>query len=362
MSVLSAIVPAMGIRRANQLTAAAAALPIVDTSKMVERGVLSPWQTGQLSSIVWADLFGAENITMVSRADAMMCPAVAKGRHVIVGQGAGLPLRVLGTDGVLPDAQQPSWLYRTDGAMTPWHRMAWTLDDLIFTGWSLWRRVNGADRFPLSADRVDIDAWQFDNDGHVLIDGVIARADEVILFAGPGEGLCTAAASTIRAYRQTEASWQGRVRNPVPMTELHQINDDDMTQEEVDKYVGAWASARTNVNGAIGFTPYNLELRVHGVDAASTMVEARNALRTDVANHLGLPTAALDGSVATASLTYVTQDGKFSELAEGLRMWYEPIEQRLSQDDCVPRGQRVRFDTGDRSAVPSSGTGPEVLD
>lgn len=366
MTAASGMLRSVGIRRALGLVAARDALPIVDSSKMTQRGVLSPWQTGQLSALVFADVFGTDSL-QATRAEAMTCPAVVKARHVIVGQLAGLPLRALRGPDVLPESDQPSWLYRTDGAMSPWHRMAWTLDDLLFTGWSLWQVTRGAAEGGrlgpiLTADRVGIDEWTFDGDGHVLIDGEIARADEVILFAGPGEGLCTFAARTIRAYRRTEDSWQGRVRSPVPIVELHQNADDDLTQAEADDYVAKFAAARTDVNGAITFTPYNIDLRVHGESSASMLVEARNALRTDVANCTGLPTAALDGSVATASLTYVTQEGKFSELAEGLRLWLEPIEARLSQDDCVPRGQRVRFDTGDRLSVTPSSTGPEVQD
>lgn len=363
MTVASAMLRAVGIRRANALVAARAALPIVDGSQAVQRGPLSPWQTGQLSALVWADVTGADLLT-VTRTEAMTCPAIVKARHVIVGQLSGLPLVAMRGPDVLPDADQPSWLYRTDGAMTPWHRMAWTLDDLLHTGWSLWWVTRGAapERAILSAGRVGIESWNFDGDGHILVDGEIANASDVILFAGPGEGLCTFAARTIRAYRRTEDAWQGRVRNPIPMIELHQTSDDDLNETEVAQYVDAFAAARTDVNGAIGFTPYNIELRVHGDASAEMLIEARNALRTDVANCTGLPTAALDGSVATASLTYVTQEGKFSELAEGLRLWLEPIEARLSQDDCVPRGQRVRFDTGDRLSVAPSPTGPEVQD
>lgn len=358
MGVRSVTLRAMGFRRAAQLNAARDNLPTV------ERGVLSPWQTGQLSALVYADVLGSDSLTMVTRAEAMSCPAVVKARHVIVGQLAGLPLVAMRGPDVLPDIDQPSWLYRTDGAMSPWHRMAWTLDDLIFTGWSLWQVTRGAapERAILTADRVDIEAWEFDHDGHVLIDHEIVNANDVILFAGPGEGLCSFAARTVRAYRRTEDAWQGRVRNPVPIIELHSNADDELLEGEAQAYVDAFSKARLDVNGAVAYTPQAIDLRVHGEADSSMFIEARNALRTDVANCTGLPTAALDGSVATASLTYVTQDGKFSELAEGLRLWLEPVQARLSQDDVVPRGQRVRFDTGDRTAVPASPTGPEVQD
>lgn len=360
MGVLSAIVPVMGFRRAAALTAAAATLPY-SSADTVQRGVLSPWQTGQLSALVWADVLGSD-LAMVTRAEAMSCPAVAKARHVIVGQLSGLPLVAMKGADTLPDQDQPTWLYRTDGVMSPWHRMAWTLDDLLFTGWSLWLVTRGSEQQILTADRVDVDAWEFDNDGHILIDSEPVQSSQVILFAGPGEGLCSFATRTIRAYRRTEDAWQGKVRNPVPIIELHSNDDDALTDDEAREYVDAFSAARLDVNGAVAWTPQSIDLRVHGDSDSAMYIAARNALRTDVANCTGLPTAALDGSVATASLTYVTQEGKFSELAEGLRLWLEPIEARLSQDDCVPRGQRVRFDTGDRLSVAPSPTGPEVQD
>lgn len=349
----------MGIRSALRLTAAAQSLPL--TPHRADVGVLSPWQTGTLSSLVWADVIGATP-TIVTRAEAMTVPAVVKARQTLVGQLAGLPLRAMRGADVLPDAEQPSWLYRTDGIVSPWHRMAWTIDDLLFTGWSLWKVTRGADRAILTADRVPVDEWKINADNQVVVQGARASADDVILIPGPAEGLLTYAARTIRAYRRTEDAWQGRVRNPIPLVELHQLTDDVLEDAEIIKLIDDYAAARSDVNGAIAFTPSSIELRAHGEADPSMLIEARNALRVDVANMTGLPAAALDGSVAAASLTYVTQEGKFSELAEGLRLWAEPIEARLSQDDCVPRGQRIRFDTGDRFSLPPSPTGPEVQD
>lgn len=324
-------------------------------------GVLSPWQTSQLQSVVWADITGATPL-VVTRAEAMSVPAFAKARHVLVGQLAGLPLRALRGPDVLPDAEQPTWLYSTSGNVSPWHRMAWTVDDLWHFGWSLWWTTRGAEDRILTADRVPWDEWEFTSDGYILVGGRAAQAGEVILFPGPTEGVCASSPRTIRAARDTEDAWQGRVRSPIPVTELHQLTDDGLTEDEAQAFVDTYVEARRDVNGAVTFTPSNIELRVHGEANPSMLVEARNAIRVDVANLANLPAAALDGSVAEASLTYTNQEGRMSDLAEGVRFWGEPITARLSQDDVVPRGQRVRFDTGDRFATPPNPTGAEVLD
>lgn len=359
---MPATVCAVGIRSARRLLAAAAELERT-TSSSAQRGLVSPWQGDTLSTIVLSDLFGTEPV-VVTRAEAITVPAVVKARQVLVGELAGLPLVAMRGADVLPADEQPSFLYRTDGLLSPWHRMAWTIDDLLFTGWSLWSVTRGAGGVILAADRVPRDEWAFDGDGRVTIQGqVVTDARSVILFPGAIEGLCVYAARTIRAYRDTERAWQGRVRSPIPVVELHQTSDDVLTDDEIDAIVDDYVKARRDVNGAVVYTPSQIEIRTHGEADPSMLVEARNALRVDVANLTGLPAAALDGSVAASSLTYITQEGKFSELGEAIRgLYLEPIEARLSQDDVVPRGQRVRFDVGDRLAVAPSPTGPEVQD
>lgn len=333
------------------------------------RSIRSPWSTTDLQAIVWADIVGAE-LAPVTRAEAMTVPSVVKARQLIVGQLAGLPLVALNRDGQLPDAQQPTWLYRTGtGAETPWHRTAWTLDDLLFYGWSCWQASPGAgdgsDARPLDARRIAYGNWKIDVDGYVvwavgpLTDQPIPHAR---LFAGPCDGLLVMAARTIRAARNAEVAWAGRVRNPIPVTELHETERDQLTDDEVDELIADYSKARRDPDGAVTFTPFDIELRTHGEASTDMLVEARNAVRLDVANFTGLPGAALDGSLSTASLTYSTQEGKRTELAEGLGLWADPFTARLSQDDFVPRGQRVRFNAEQAITLTPSPTGAKELD
>lgn len=346
----------------SRLTAAAGLLsePIGPATSS-HRGIRSPWTDGQLKALVWADLLDDE-LMPVTRAEAMTVPSVVKARHLLVGHLAGVPLVAMRSADVLPPAEQPTFLYRTNGASTPWHRMAWTIDDLLFHGWALWEVDRGADRAILDAVRVHPDRWRFDDKGAVLLDGQPVNADDVILFPGPSEGLLEYAARTIRGARNIETSWAGRVRSPIPLVELHQVTDDQLDDDEIKQLIDDYVAARQDPNGAVTYTPHDIELKVHGEQASSYLVEARNAVRLDVANFTGLPAEILDGSLSTASLTYTTQEGTRTELGEALRLWYEPIEQRLSQDDVVPRGQRVRFDRAELAAPTPSATGPTVED
>lgn len=325
--------------------------------------IRSPFTEGQLSQVVWADVTGVET-SIVTRAAAMRVPSVAKARHILASTIAAMPLRAMRLDEVLP--VQPTWLYRTDGVVSPWQRMAWTVDDLMFNDWCLWAVARDATGRIAAAERIPPEWWHFNHDGGVSVTNPLSNTsytpteDEVVLIPGPGVCLLENASTTIRAALDLERAWAGRIKNPIPAMEIHQTTDDQLTEQEIADLIKGYAKSRQDPLGAIAFTPHNVEFKPHGVGAIDMFENARNAVRLDVANFTGLPGAALDGALATASLTYVTQDGKRTELADAVDLWTAPIEQRLSQDDCSPRGHRVRFDKTN-SFLPTP-TGIEIED
>jgi phage portal protein BeeE len=83
----------------------------------------------------------------------------------------------------------------------------------------------------------------------------------------------------------------------------------------------------------------------HGQADAVLFIEGRNSSRLDIAAFFNLPGAILDATTATASLTYVTQEGTRTSVYDlTLPYWVRPIESRLSQDDVCAAGQSIRFD------------------
>lgn len=303
-----------------------------------------------------ADIFGLDTLP-VMRAEAMAVPAVAKARHLICSPLARRPLVAYRGDEQL--AQQPAWLYRTNTQTHPNIRMLWTLDDLLFGGWSLWAVERGTSRQITDAIRVPPELWSFGGDGQVEVEGGSVEADSVILFSGPFEGLLEAAPATIRAARALERSWHGRAESPIPAIDLHQTDDTELEQEEIDELIEAWATARRDPHGAIAYTPHNIEAKEMGQIDPQMYIEARNAVRLDIANFTGLPASMLDGSLATSSLQYSTETGKRNEFIDySVVMWQDVVEARLSMDDVTPRGTRIAFDLTDLVTLPQSGTGP----
>jgi hypothetical protein len=190
------------------------------------------WQQPQtqLTQIVIDDIFG-DMPELVDRANAMKVPAVTRARDLLVGSIADLPLIAYRGDERL--ATQPTWAYRTD-IVTPWHRMAFTIDDLLFYDCSLWLRQNDAEGFLLNATRVPIESWAVDGDGRILIAEEPVDAKDVIYFPGPtGGGLLQNGRDTIRGARAIDRAWVARTRSPIPPTLFQQTQEE--TASEADR-------------------------------------------------------------------------------------------------------------------------------
>lgn len=303
------------------------------------------WQQpmNDLTQIVIDDIYG-DIPELVDRSTAMKVAPVVRGRDLLVGTISDVPMVDYAGDTRVP--VQPTWLYRTDD-VSPWHRMAFTVDDLLFHDCSLWWRENGADGFPVKAWRVPIETWKVE-EGRILINDQAVPAENVIYFVGPtGGGLLVNGRDTIRGARAIDRAWVARVRSPIPPTLFEQTQEETASVEEINTLLGGWGRARLNPETAgVGFVPWGLRAVFPAPsDDSALFIEGRNAVRLDIANLTNIPASLLDGSTATASLTYVTTEGQRSSFYEQtLRYWTAPVEHRLSMDDCVPRGQRVRFD------------------
>jgi phage portal protein BeeE len=323
----------------------------------------SPFSEGQLQQIVWSDLFGT-NSAPISRTDALSIPALSKARDLICATIAKLPLKVLNSSGPLEDADQPAWAYRTDGELSPYLRMLWTLDDLFFYGQSLWYVVRGSEKQILTADRVPYERWHVTPEGVIEINNVPVQAEEVIYFPGARLGILDKDAATLRSAKAVADTLETRIKAPVPVMEIHATGLEEITDDEAKDLVKAYNTARRDPEGATVYTPSSINLISHGDKADSGfMTEGRNGVRLDVANLAGVPVALLDGSTSTASLTYSTQEGRRNEFLDySLDIWMEAVAGRLSADDVVNRGLHVVFDQTEYLTTLPSPTGPNEQD
>lgn len=365
----------MGVRNALQLFKAAEDLSLSDPSLRRTNGGrqgVNTWvQSGDaLQHIAWSDLFATIPQGWATRAEALRVPAVTKARALLFSLIAPRPLVALNAAGPLPPAQQPTWLYRTDGLISPQVRTQLMLDDLIFHEATLLAVRRGAPADGgfgpiLDAVHVPRDRWEVDpDDGTILIDDEPSPDGSVLWIPGPWAGLLREAGDVIRGSRDMTRAWINRARTPVPTILLKETEANGLTDAEVETTIERVASARRSSDGTVMWIPYGVEATIQAAsDDAQLFENGRNALRLDVANFLNIPAALLDGSPNTASLTYQTREGQRNDLLDySLSYWTLPIEAALSMDNVVPRGTRVRFDFTDLNATTNAPTGAATED
>lgn len=318
-------------------------------------------EPNSLQAVVWHDLTGAE-ADLLTRSAVMSIPAHARQRHILCGTIARCPLRVM--DAAVPVPPPPShWTIRTDGEVHPYHRMLWTVDDLIHSGWSLWSAQRGAGGVLLSADRIRPERWELDEVGRVSVDGELAQDGEVILIPGPHEGVLNFGAKALRRTIDNLEAAANAARNPSAYLELHYVGDDPVPDTEVEKHIERWAKARRGENGGVAWTNKAIELKEHGTHEAHLLIEGRNADAVDVSRLVSSPAAMADATSSGASLTYETTEGRNGQLVDyGVGLYMDAIAARLSMDDVVPRGQRTAFDLSELRTTTPSPTGAVTED
>lgn len=322
----------------------------------------SPWATSDLQKILWDDIFGTV-LPPNTRAAAMELSPISRSRNLLVSTICRLPLAAYSRDVRLDP--QPSWISRTDTAQSPQHRMAWTVDDLIFYGQSCWWREKGADTFPSHAQRLNQDEWEVDDDNRVRVNGTPVSSEQVIMFTGLHEGILTYAKKDLRDAHRLYEIVADRLQNPAPVIDLHQTEGADLNETERDELLAVWRRARRAEGGAaVGYTNKAIEAKVLGDSLGENLlIEARNASALDLARHVGVAAGRIDATAPKASLNYETTTGRNQEFVDfDLALYMTPITARLSLDDCVPRGQRIAFELGDFTGPTPSAAGPTLED
>jgi hypothetical protein len=331
-------------------------------------GIVSPWATsGNLETIVLADIFGATVDRPVTRAEAIRVPAVARSRHIICGTIARIDLRAYRGEDATPldRALEPSWIGATDGPVSPLHRMLWTVDDLLFYGWSLWRitdRSITAPYWPLRMARVPMGQWQLEPDTQrVLMYAPDGRGSwtlqpvperDFVLIPGPHEGLLADGAPAVRHAADLQRSAHNAGKHPHAYLGLKQTSgtplkkrSSDPDEVTVETVLADWRVARNNPEGGGVAWLGGVEPHEFGAYDAHMLTEGRNAAAVDVARHASIPSDLIDATVTESSLHYSTsRDNDRRAIDYGLGFYMSSISARLSQDDVTPRGQRLAFD------------------
>lgn len=317
-----------------------------------------------LASVVVSNIFPEGTELPLSRLEALTVPAVAAAQQTLVASFGNLTL-VAERGGKNLDTQ-PRWLTNTDkGAQPAYLRNARTIVDFMFNGCSLWGRVNGADGSPLGAYHIPHWAWSLDENRTILVNETPVDESSIIFFESMVPGLLNVASRTLRTAVEIERTVHERAKVAVPTTLLKNTTDTQLDPDEVTELLAQYRKLRASRDGAtVGYVDAGLDLVVLEEPVGNWLLEARNAVVSDVAKHTGIPSTQLEGTSSIDSLTYATEKGQLANLLQQTaRLYLDPIEARLSMSDVTPNGQLVRFETqpldqmlADASAAPANTT------
>lgn len=324
--------------------------------------IVTPWSSSDFQRFLWQDIFG-QAAPAGTRTEAMKLPPIARGRNLLTSTICRLPLREL--EDQTPVAEQPPWITQTGDGSSPQLRTVWTVDDLIFYGWSCWWNTRDRDGTLAAAARLNQEDWSINSDMAVEVDGTVVRDPaQITVIPGLHEGILAYGAETIEDVRNLYKIVKARLLNPVPQLDLHYTGEGDLLDTEIDALIDRWAIARQGRNGGVGYTSRNIEAKeLGGGGDAALMIAARNAAAVDLCRLIGISATHVDASGTEASLTYETTRGSNQELVDfDLALYMTPITARLSLDDISEPGRRVDFDVADFIAQTPSVTGPSLKD
>lgn len=274
----------------------------------------------------------------VDAATALTAPAVYRGIQILSSVGSRLPLLATNTE--------LEWLNTSEGAITPAKRQASIIQDLIFFNESLIQVERDSFGYVSAYAHIPRPFWNLDAEGNILVSGKKVPSQQYVYIPGlMPMGFLEAARDSVRQYRNIMATVNNRVSVPEPVILTKETQVLEATSEEIDEMREHLQAAVTSRGGMV-HVPYGLEIEgFGGSDSAnSLMIEAREALRKDLANFLGITVGLLDGSSGDSN-TYNNAVDERNELLElSVKTFTEAIADRLSQNDVTPPGVKITVD------------------
>jgi hypothetical protein len=292
----------------------------------------------------------------VSRALALQVPAVQRGRNMIAGTLAGLPIHVRDKDRRI--ATPTSLLEQIDPDIPNVVTLAETYEDLIFEGISWWRVTEwGWHGFPTYAVHVDVTrvgvtGWVPPVNGSspstaygptsVTIDGRPVADNEVIRFDSPNPPLLKHAARAIRTCLNLDMTAAGYSNDPVPLgyftpREGMRPKED---KETIEAFLDTWEEARRRrVWGYVGAA---LEAKQFMFNAEQIqLAQQRDHAVLEIARAFGIDPE--DLGVSTTSRTYQNSEQRRQDLLDfTFAPFMHAVEERLSMRDVIPRGYEAK--------------------
>lgn len=299
------------------------------------------------------------------REQAIAIPTISRARDLIVSLVSGLPFNQYSlvwddNAGEYEELMIPSetWMARPDPSVTRQFILAWTVDDLIFTGkahWLVTSRSKVAPYYPLSFQWIpSADVTMPNMTGpiywgkptEIQFLGQPLNPNDVITFLSPVQGLLSMGARAIEISNRLDNAAMRFASNEITAGYLQQTpSSEPMDSDALGDLAAAWSAARRR--NAIGALNSSVEWKEFSSDPSKLqLVEARKHQMTELANLANIPQV-LVGADAGTGMTYTNVQESQRALYLSARQYIDCISQTLSMDNVLPRGRFCRLDVSE---------------
>lgn len=297
-----------------------------------------------------------------TRQDAMQIPAIRKGRNMICGSIATLPLEAINSRN---EVQKHPLLRQFDPNVPNVVLIAQTVEDLLFDAISWWEVTSRVDRYPATVVRHADSQVSFQppagynqgwlpsdkpTEGVVYMRGKEVPYRDVIRFDSPNPPLLKDAERVIRRAISLHLAAEMYADEPRPMDYFAPADPliDPFADEEngPEELLTQWAAARRRRKTA--YVPAGLTYNEvqQPTPADLQLAQLQDRVDKDLANLIGLDSE--DVGVNTTTRTYQNGvDRRKDRINDLYSPYMAAITQRLGMPDVTKRDVTVRFNLDD---------------
>lgn len=295
----------------------------------------------------------------LDRQRAMRIPALARARDLLCETVARSSIRSFttvwnGTDLEEMPLPPEAWMLRPNPRTTLAHQLSWTVDNLLFYGFSAWwilgrRALDGRPAGFVCLDSAqvtitsDTGAWANGvplGDYTVTYNGQVLPRRDVVMFWSPLSPVLESGARAIMIAERLDQAALRFASTPTAFGWL-ETTGEPMSAEDLADLAQSWISAREI--GSVGALSENVTYKESTMDPSRLqLVEARTAMATDMAR-VGGVSAYLISAPTGSGMTYQNAEQAAEQLWRDALPYAEVIGQTLSNDEITPRGNVVRL-------------------
>lgn len=286
--------------------------------------------------------------TKVSRKSAIQVPAIKRGRDLIAGSLATIPMGLFTRAG---DAATftSDLLDQPETGIARSVTIARTVTDLILDGVAWWLVIEtGWHGYPVRVVRLDssvdveLQARAYKTKmGHHGTATRYADDFDLIRFDSPNDPLLVAGARAIRSAIALDQAANVYASGRQPLDYFTSADGVDPDQDDLDATMDAWEAARRQ--HSTGYVPAGFEYHTAGWNPDQLqLAEQRDHVSKELATLMGIPAERVN--VSTTSRTYANmQQDRMAFISDTLAPYATAIAERLSMGDVTPRGTVVKW-------------------